>query len=300
MSNAATSPDLPHRAAWWFAPALLTAVILVVVAVQLVRQNTMSAPAAALCDVTDAQHLHEIPGGAVSVSLCDDPVQPGLSIGVPPDALVEDIDDVIAAYRGLSLDHGNVCTQELGPRFDLVFSYAGGRPVRLSGEYYGCRKIGERYGAGIVLETFLDRLAAQRTHQQPWPRRVAGPACPAQDFRRTYLVPKPETLTEGVVCVVDPGVEPLTFRAITLTGADWAILRADMTENSHPDDPNNAVSGECDRAAYLMATNAFGEQVNVQIHCSGQGWWPPTVRSDPTMRWDLSPASRAIIERLTR
>jgi|GEM_PF-3025941 len=301
MSDDATSSAARQRTLgpWWFGAALLTAVILVVVGVQLIRQHGLVPATPARCDAA-ALASNDIPAGAVSISLCDNPVEPTLAMATPPDALVEDIAEVVHTYRNLPRTGGEICTDDLGPRFDLVFSYAGRDPVRLTGELYGCAKIGERHGAGAVLATFLDRLQAQRAHQQPWPGPVTPPECPVENHRWSYRIPAPAELIAGQLCVVAHDEQLSPIRPVALSGREWTTLRDDLAANSHPDDPNTAESGDCDRSRYLVATNAFGEQMNIQIHCSGQAWWSSTVRGGNTMRWDPSPTAWDVIDRLTR
>lgn len=234
------------------------------------------------------------------MSLCDNPVEPGLAVGAPPDALTEGIDLVAAAYRGLSREHPQVCTHDLGPRFDLVFNYPNRAQVRLTGAHYGCREIGNRYGARTVLETFLEQLRLQRLRQQPWSQNVAAPSCPREDFRQTYLVPAPAELTRAALCVPSPDGDLTGIRTVGLSDSDLVLLRTDLVAHSEAVGPNTASGPECTGLGwYLVATNSYGEQLNIQIQCNWRAGWAPALRAEETMRWDVSPETRALIERLS-
>jgi len=288
---------------WWFGPALLTAVILMVAGVQVIRQSTVLPSVAATCDA-ELPAADQLPTGAISVSLCDITDSTAMvQQAAPVDALVEGVDELVAAYQQLpSTPPFEVCLQTV-PRVGLVFSYPDGTHVRLAPDADGCDRIGDRYGLAALIIAFVDRLVAQRTRQQPWTGPTAAPVCPFEHDRRSWVTPVPGDLTNGSarLCVTSTRPDSTELsRAVRPSSAEWAILQADLVENSARAKSGDESAFGCDTVRQLVATNAYGDQLTIQIHGNGNGWWQVPFQAEETwMKWQPSTRARAIIDRLT-
>lgn len=255
---------------------------------------------AANCEPSDTEPSDTPPADAVSVSLCDQSFEPGMMLS-PPDALVDNIDQLIAAFDELEMSSPDMmCTEELGPAYDLVFTAADGSTTVLRGEIYGCRTVGERVGADIYLAQFTELLLEQRAERGAWREATDGAVC----GKTSWIVATPETADgDALLCLPnDDG----THREVTVEGDDLATLRDDLAANTVP---AGDAERECSDRVVLVLSTSYGDQLSIDIRC-GVGQWLTAAPSGEAsgeargeargevLQWQLSPQSQEIIQRL--
>ncbi len=291
---------VPHRSRTrWLLPLAAAAVALLVVGGFLIRNSLANPDApiagtpvgpqqvAANCDVDEAAS-ESPPTDAVSVSLCDHSFDGGQLSG-PPDALVDNIDQFIAAFDELEPASDDMaCTQEMGPAYDLVFTEADGTTTVVSGELYGCRTVGDRLGADTYLDQFTDLLLEQRADRGPWKGQVEPASCDTW----SWIVATPEAADRtAMVCLPN---NDGTFVEVPVEDEDLATLRADLSAHTAPASDHDR---GCSDRVILVLASSYGDQVAIEITC-GVGEWQTGVRGGQTLQWELSSQSREIIQRL--
>lgn len=314
MSNDAdverTTPRAWPRLRWAPVAVVAALALVAVVIVQSVRQAGVPAgppPPPVGCDAPVAPG-RELPTGATAVMLCDTPVEPMLHVAAPPDALTTDVAAVVETYRRLpTMPRQPGCTADLGPSFELVFTYVGRGPVRIRGDLYGCWGIGDRAGSRAVFDTFVDRLRAQRSGRGPWTSAVLPPSCGNGPLvglpGASYLVPTPTELAGGgaVLCVTTAAPSGDPHREVPIEPATWAQLQADLVANSRP---GEAPGHDCRkdespprtvRRRTLVATNSYGDRILISLGCAEVGGWMTAVRYGQSMRWEPSPSVRDLL-----
>lgn len=153
----------------------------------------------------DASTASNVPPGAEGVRLCGSP-DPGLSDAPgPSEALTGEAAAALATrFNALpTATLGGPCPADLGPRFLLVFSYADRQPVIVAGETYGCRLIGGRVGARIILDAFVRDLAAQRRGSTP----TVTPTAPTRCNAGSWVTPEVADTGRAWACYGWPGGE---------------------------------------------------------------------------------------------
>ncbi len=204
-------------------------------------------------DEPDPDAPEAVPEGATSARLCQGP---GTTFEVPGNALVTDVDGLVAVVNdlGQTPEH-EMCTSDLGPGFRIAFGYDDGSTFVVSGQLYGCRTLvvgnGYRADPEAAQQEILDRLRAQReagddpSDTQPTADVVACPDGPTFDYDGIDDVQEglPDAVPEGATSVRlcagggIPGAEPLD--ALT---TDVATLVD--TVNSLPDGVRGACTDE--------------------------------------------------------
>lgn len=237
-----------------------------------------------------------VPDGAISVRLCEGDAVP---IDVPRDALVTQVDDVAAAVNGLELaTPDRACTQELGPGFQLVFTYPDDTSVVAAGGLYGCRDVivhgVERTGADVPWERFIELLQSQREQMDPPPASTLEPPdCARAGTPSTTPLGRPQDLVAAVYCAEDV-VGSEAWRRAEITPTDLAALLTDMREKSRA----NAGYVDCDVRPPLpriVGLTAWGDRVDVRAQCTG-GWFELDARTNTV--WSPGDRARTILERL--
>lgn len=270
------------------------------------RDETATAPASPFdapgCpeEPVDAQTQvgpDHVPNGALSVRLCRGEAVP---IEIPRDALVTEVDEVAAAVNGLEVaGPDRFCTQELGPGFQLVFTYPDDTSVVASGGLYGCREVVvhgvERTGADVPWERFLELLQSQRQQMDPPPASTLEPLdCPTGPVTpSTTPLGRPQDLVSAVYCAEDV-VGSGAWRRADIAPADLAALLTDMRENSKP----NAGYVDCDVRPPLpriVGITAWGDRIEVRAQCTG-GWFELDARTNTV--WSPGDRARPLLERL--
>lgn len=104
-----------------------------------------------------------VPDGAVAVRLCQGP---GTEIDVPDEPLLTDVQGLADLINDLpETGEPEMCTNELGPGYRLVFSYPDGSTFVVSSQQYGCRlnMVGSTYrsDADAPWDGFMERLDQQ-------------------------------------------------------------------------------------------------------------------------------------------
>jgi hypothetical protein len=115
-------------------------------------------------DEIDPSAPDAVPPGAQAVRLCQGP---GTEIEVPDDPLLTDVQGLADLVNDLpKTGEPEMCTNELGPGYRLVFSYPDGSTFVVSSQQYGCRLnvVGSTYrsDADAPWEGFKERLKAQQ------------------------------------------------------------------------------------------------------------------------------------------
>lgn len=114
-------------------------------------------------DQPDPDAPGAVPEGATSARLCQGP---GTTFEVPDDALVTDVDELVAEVNALpETGEPEVCTMDLGPGFRIAFGYDDGSTFVVSGQLYGCRTLvvgnGYRAEPEAAQAAFRELLDAQ-------------------------------------------------------------------------------------------------------------------------------------------
>jgi|GEM_PF-5781425 len=90
-------------------------------------------------DEPDPDAPAAVPEGATSARLCQGP---GTTFDVPEEALVTDVDDLVAEINALpETGAPEICTMDIGPGFRIAFGYDDGSTFVVSGQLYGCRTV---------------------------------------------------------------------------------------------------------------------------------------------------------------
>ncbi|HWJ08652.1 MAG TPA: hypothetical protein VNS46_04705 [Nocardioides sp.] len=232
-----------------------------------------------------------VPDGATSVRLCGGNEVP---IEVPDDALVSDVDGVVAAVNGLEDKAPDAaCTMELGPGYQLVFDYPDDEPIVVSGALYGCRDVVvngvERTGADVPWEKFIDLLRAQRERlAPPAPADVSAIDCPtADETTGTPSVGRAQDLAVAALCV--GGGAPAA-----IPPAELDLLLADIVANTR----ENAPVVDCASSPpfpQIVGLTAWGDTVEISSDCGDSRF---VMSYDPYSVWTPAPEAAAVLERL--
>lgn len=124
-------------------------------------------PPALACPAADTQppvpEGGTLPAGAVAARLCalDFPFPE------PPDELTSGLEDLVSWINAREvLPEDRMCTMDLGRSFRVVFGYADGRTLSVTGQEYGCHviQVGDtaRAGASDLWAKVVEILRAQR------------------------------------------------------------------------------------------------------------------------------------------
>lgn len=101
-------------------------------------QESPSTSQARGCEALQPQSgTQQVPVGAISVTMCAAATRSGMRPPVRP--LTTGVDDLTTWINARPLfdARNRACTQELGPAYNLVFSYSDGRRVVVRAELYG-------------------------------------------------------------------------------------------------------------------------------------------------------------------
>ncbi len=114
-------------------------------------------------DEIDPDAPGEVPAGATVVRLCQGV---GMEIEVPEEALTTDVDGLVDLVNGLAeTDEPQICTNDYGQGYRLVFGYPDGSTFVVSSQLYGCRLnvVGSTYrvDADAPIDGFTERLQLQ-------------------------------------------------------------------------------------------------------------------------------------------
>ena len=233
----------------------------------------------------------DVPQGATSVRLC---AGSGTPVAVPEDALVTDVDDLAATIDGLEPQPPDAaCTLELGPGYQLVFTYPDGATVVADGGLYGCRVVTvggvARVGSQEVWDRFARLLRAQRERLTPpaAPDPAALTCTEATPGQRPGPgVARAGDLALAVLCVGDG-------RA-AIPADDLAVLRADMAAHTQRYGPvvDCATGPPLPR---IVGLSAWGDPIEIASECGNSHFV-----TDPATHavWQPGPAATAIVERL--
>lgn len=119
-------------------------------------------------DEIDPSAPDAVPPGAQAVRLCQGP---GTEIEVPDDPLLTDVQSLADLVNDLpETEAPEMCTNELGPGYRMVFSYADGSTFVVSSQQYGCRLnvVGSTYrsDADAPWDGFMARLDDQQNTER--------------------------------------------------------------------------------------------------------------------------------------
>lgn len=263
------------------------------------RASPYDAPAcpAAPVDTRTQTGPGQVEEGASSVRLCGGNE---IAIDVPKDALVTDVDELAEAVNGLDAASPDLaCTMELGPAYQLVFSYPDGSTIVASGELYGCRPVVvngvERTGADEPWEKFIELLRAQRRQlEAPAPVDASSIDCPAAtDISAVQSVGRAQDLAVAVYCA-EPYLGSGGWIRAEIPAADLTTLVADIRSNTE----ENAGFVDCDVSPpvpRIIGLTAWGDRVDLQAQCTN-GWFTVDVATNSV--WSPSAGATAILERL--
>lgn len=243
-----------------------------------------------------------VPDGAVSVRLCN----PGGAIRwqQPSDALTTDVDEVAAAVNRLPEQPGRqnqACPMDLGPTWDLVFTWPDGRTQTVRGESFGCGGVevgsvvrGGRDDGEQPLNRFTSALVDQRAASTPPEDLRVSLACDnGLDGPATTMVPDggEPALTRAVLCRMDPQ-RPGRSRSIPIPEDDLAVLTQDLRRH------RSSGSDTCGRETndlQIVGQNAWGDRVVISGDCGGF-----FVAGGDEEFWNPGPKARTVLDRLTR
>lgn len=204
-----------------------------------------------------------VPEGAVSARLCQGV---GLPFSVPSDALVTDVDQVVAAVNTLApADPPRTCTADLGRGYRIAFGYADGSTFVVSGKLYGCRELvvgsGYRAHAEIPWGRFTQLLRAQRETAEPlYDPAVYDVTC---DHAPTSPVAQATDLAVAALCVGN--------HAYPIPADDLARLRDDMLVH-RSDQDTSACRAVPTR---IVGFSAWGDRIDLRSECGTSSYAAP-------------------------
>ncbi len=235
-----------------------------------------------------------VPDGATSVRLCQGKGNP---IDIPFDALTTMVDEVAASVNDLpDLPSDAACTMELGPGYQLAFTYPDGKQIIASGELYGCRPIVvdgvERQGADVPLQRFVDLLREQRSLlSAPASTGSVEPDC-GSGFIEAPMIGTAADLSVAVLCIQSS--DGMAWRQAEVTAPDVAVLRDDMA--THTQESAGVV--DCASAPpfpVIVGRTAWGDLVVTPSDCAA-GRFVTDQRSNSV--WTPGPEAQKVIDRL--
>jgi hypothetical protein len=238
-------------------------------------------------DQPDPGAPDSVPEGATSARLCQGP---GTVFEFPPDVLVTDVDDLVAAVNDLEVTgEPAACTMELGPGYRMAFGYDDGSTFVISGRLYGCQTLvvgsGYRARPEAAQAAFLDLLEAQGSDSEPSDEADA-PDLTCSDTAST-AGPDLADLTTAILCVDDGSGAKASA---TIAANDLELLLDDMATNQ-----SNSVL----RCALppphptIVAADASGNRVLVPSECGAGFWRLPNGKA-----WMPGDEAVAILDRL--
>ncbi|HVK29578.1 MAG TPA: hypothetical protein VM575_14645 [Nocardioides sp.] len=234
-----------------------------------------------------------VPDGATSVRLCGGNE---FAIDLPADALVTDVDALAAAVNDLDPKAPDaMCTMDLGPRYQLVFSYPDESTTVVSGDLYGCHDVVvngvERTGADEPWERFIDLLRAQREQLDP-PAPVDAPTIDCATSG-TPSVGRAQDLAAAVLCVESPEGSGQPQRAV-FSNAEVAVLRADIADRAHYTTgmPRCAAPTAFIR---IVVVTTWGDRLDLQPSCHLSHFQTSPASG---LAWNPTDETQAILERL--
>lgn len=234
-----------------------------------------------------------VPDGATSVRLCGGNEIP---IEVPKDALVTDVDTLAAAVNDLDPKATDaMCTMDLGPAYQLVFTYPDGSTTVASGELYGCDDVvvhgAVRTGAYEPWEKFIALLRAQRASlDPPAPVDASTIDCAISGMPS---VGRAQDLAAAVLCVESPEQSGEPQRAAFST-AEVAVLRADLADRAHYTRgmPRCAAPPAFIR---IVVFTTWGDRLDLQPSCYLSHFQTSPASS---LAWNPTDETQSILERL--
>lgn len=227
-----------------------------------------------------------VPDGAVSVRLCDGGA---VSIDVPQDALVTDVDEVAAAINELEIaDPGRMCTADLGPGYQLVFDFADGTSVVAAGQLYSCRDVitngVERTGADVPLERFIELLRKQREDlEPPAPVDTSGIDCASTAGTTSApTVGRPEDLVVASYCYE---FDYEQWSEVEIPTEDLQVLVADLTGRTDGERASISCAIGDAPATKIVGVSAWADAVQFGTACddlnrlemAGATWSPASL-----------------------
>jgi hypothetical protein len=214
----------------------------------------------------------------------------------PADLLVTDpgrVAETVNAQPVVDPSVDTPCSLELGPAYQLVFSYRDGSTAVASGQLYGCRPlfVGDttRSGADAPWDTFLSLLREQRRHSTPAATLDAGtPSCETAYALGPTPIGGPDEIVAGRFCAlvgnrwVEAPARPGDIEAIV---GDFRAA-----------EPMRTASVAClDRRQWtVVGVTAWADLAKLQSECgfyAGKG--PDAADAAP-----ISPRVKHIVDRL--
>ncbi len=179
-----------------------------------------------------------IPRGASEATMCGAYAH-GLAFRAPVRGLTANLDDLAKWIDSRpKFDSQSPCTEELGPAYNLVFKYPGGRSVVVTVELFGCRTIttgAQIRTGGTELTELLRTLWLQQRGQTTSTPARPGSWCPDETYgASSFLSPELSTLQSGRVCKGEG--YPQKYAETTLAASDFATLKADLSQNFRADE----------------------------------------------------------------
>lgn len=236
-------------------------------------------------DEPDPDAPEAVPEGATSARLCQGP---GMTFQAPGDALVTDVDELVAAVNDLEpAEAPGVCTMDLGPGYRIAFGYDDGSTFVVSGQLYGCRTLvvgsGYRADPEAAQAAFLALLEEQGGAEEPSQIEPGDLTC---EEPATATAAAVEDLTTAILCITDDRGSS----SAPIDAADLDLLVDDIATHQ--------TTGvlRCAAAApypFIVGADDSGNRVTIPSECA-TSWW----RLPNGMAWTPSEEATAILDRL--
>lgn len=238
--------------------------------------------------------------GAAAIRLCsaDGPVfQP------PSDVLVQGVDRMVDAINKLPIQEPQQpCPLDLAPTWGLLFTYEDNTTQYVTGTSAGCggvmvgsSTLGDRAGATLVLDQFLELLKEQRVGRTPPDIKPISLACDAgvsespgepQGAQSLFSdFPVPEFVAARLCWTVDADdkgpAAPWTGSSIKTS--DLEAVAADMRSNETTNQPGSCASGDSKPRLRIVASTVWGDRHVIDSACGyfilkdghDQRYWEP-------------------------
>ncbi len=180
------------------------------------------------------------------------------------------------------------------PRLHAGLRYPGRQrtqPIRRRAA--GCRPVGDRAGAGELLNDFGNRLRAQRDAYPQIAPAADSCAEPPEGFGDRFVQPAPHQTTAAYVVATPPDNYQRVVRQIE----EWPALLDEMQRESRSPAPPASEPGDGTTsfgpAVEIDATNPQCEALTLQVSDKVAYWTDPTAGP---MVWQLSDEALAILQ----